>query len=135
MPLNNPLPKSLRHECEKAARILNNFTIPSAERGPDSLIPSRIITGAKGLAILTVFKAGFLVSIRAGSGIVIAKLSDGSWSAPAAIGVAGLGGGFEIGAEVICFICNCKNAVIISCTQCNLLAHRFCNCAEQSRSC
>jgi lipid-binding SYLF domain-containing protein len=51
-----------------------------------------------------VFKAGFLVSIRAGSGIVIAKLSDGSWSAPAAIGVAGLGGGFEIGAELTDFV-------------------------------
>ena len=32
---------------------------------------------AKGLAIITVIKAGFLVTARGGSGIVIAKLDDG----------------------------------------------------------
>ena len=32
---------------------------------------------AKGLAILTVVKAGFLVTARGGSGIVIAKVDDG----------------------------------------------------------
>ena len=31
---------------------------------------------AKGLAIITVIKAGFLVTARGGSGIVIAKLDD-----------------------------------------------------------
>ncbi|KAK0134140.1 SH3 domain-containing YSC84-like protein 1 [Merluccius polli] len=35
-----------------------------------------------------------------GSGIVIARLADRRWSAPSAIGIAGLGGGFEIGVEV-----------------------------------
>ena len=33
---------------------------------------------AQGLAILTVVKVGFLVTARGGSGIVIAKLPDGS---------------------------------------------------------
>jgi lipid-binding SYLF domain-containing protein len=36
-----------------------------------------LILKAKGLAILTVFKLGFLVTARGGSGIVIAKLSNG----------------------------------------------------------
>lgn len=35
-----------------------------------------ILAKAKGLAIITVFKAGFLVTARGGSGIVIAKLKD-----------------------------------------------------------
>ena len=35
-----------------------------------------ILAKARGLAILTVFKAGFLVTARGGSGIVIAKLRD-----------------------------------------------------------
>ena len=35
-----------------------------------------ILSKAKGLAILTVFKAGFLVTARGGSGIVIAKTRD-----------------------------------------------------------
>lgn len=36
-----------------------------------------ILMKAKGLAVLTVVKAGFLVTARGGSGIVIAKLDDG----------------------------------------------------------
>jgi len=35
---------------------------------------------AVGFAIFTVIKAGFMFSARAGSGIVIAKLDDGSMS-------------------------------------------------------
>ena len=35
-----------------------------------------IFMKAKGLAIITVIKAGFLVTARGGSGIVIAKLDD-----------------------------------------------------------
>ena len=37
-----------------------------------------MLENAKGFAIFTVFKAGFLFSARAGSGVVIAKLQDGS---------------------------------------------------------
>lgn len=59
---------------------------------------------AKGFAIFTVVKAGFLVSARAGSGIVIARLPDGTWSAPTAIGTAGVGFGGQAGAEVTDFL-------------------------------
>ena len=41
------------------------------------VIPRNILENAKGFAIFTVFKAGFLFSARAGSGIVVAKLPDG----------------------------------------------------------
>ncbi|XP_075413298.1 SH3 domain-containing YSC84-like protein 1 [Tenrec ecaudatus] len=61
---------------------------------------THVIAKAKGLAILSVVKAGFLVTARGGSGIVVARLPDGKWSAPSAIGIAGVGGGFEIGIEV-----------------------------------
>ena len=44
------------------------------------VIPRSVLENAKGFAIFTVFKAGFLFSARAGSGIVIAKLEDGSKS-------------------------------------------------------
>ena len=65
-----------------------------------NLIPSDIIRSARGFAILTIVKAGFLVSGRAGSGIVVARLSNGGWSAPSAIGTAGLGFGGQAGAEL-----------------------------------
>ncbi|XP_058881260.1 SH3 domain-containing YSC84-like protein 1 isoform X2 [Acipenser ruthenus] len=62
---------------------------------------------------MSVIKAGFLVTARGGSGIVVARLPDGRWSAPSAIGIAGLGGGFEIGVEVsdLVIILNHKRAV------------------------
>ncbi|XP_041365917.1 SH3 domain-containing YSC84-like protein 1 [Gigantopelta aegis] len=108
--VNTPIPHSLKSEAKKAAKILREFTMPSARAGPDKLIPASILAKAKGLAIITVFKAGFLVTARGGSGVVIAKLEEEDdhyekgWSAPSAIGLAGLGGGFEIGAEVTDFV-------------------------------
>ncbi|KAG9329484.1 hypothetical protein JZ751_004496 [Albula glossodonta] len=54
-----------------------------------------------------------MITARGGSGIVIARLSDGRWSAPSAIGIAGLGGGFEIGVEVsdLVIILNHRRAI------------------------
>lgn len=51
-----------------------------------------------GLAVFTILKAGFVFSGKAGSGIVVARLPDGSWSAPSCIATAGLGWGLQIGA-------------------------------------
>ena len=68
------------------------------------VIPQSVLERAAGFAIYTVIKAGFIFSARAGSGVVIARLDDGSWSAPSAIGTAGLGFGGQAGAEwVECF--------------------------------
>lgn len=58
----------------------------------------------QGLAIITVFKAGLVGSARFGSGVVVARLADGSWSAPSAIGTAGAGFGGQIGFELIDFV-------------------------------
>jgi len=77
---------------------------PIAARGLDNIIPSNILSKAKGLAIFTVIKAGFMFSGRAGSGVVVARLEDGSWSAPSAIGTGGMGFGGQIGAEITDFV-------------------------------
>lgn len=58
----------------------------------------------QGLAILTVLKAGFLGSGRFGSGLVVARLPDGSWSAPSAIATIGGGFGGQIGFELTDFV-------------------------------
>ena len=52
---------------------------------------------------MTVIKAGFIVSGRAGSGVVVARLGKG-WSGPSAIGTGGAGFGFQIGAEQTEFV-------------------------------
>jgi lipid-binding SYLF domain-containing protein len=51
-----------------------------------------------------VFKAGFLGTARFGSGVVVARLADGSWSAPSAIGTVGAGFGGQIGFELTDFV-------------------------------
>ncbi|KAJ5755693.1 hypothetical protein N7533_005236 [Penicillium manginii] len=106
MPLgiHNPLPSSLSSECKKAAKILTSFVDPKQAFGPDKVIPPEILANAKGLAILTVLKAGFIGSGRFGSGIVVARLADGSWSAPSAIATAGAGVGGQIGFELTDFV-------------------------------
>lgn len=53
---------------------------------------------------MTVIKAGFIWSGRTGTGLVVAKLPDGSWSAPSAIGTVGAGVGGQIGAELTDFV-------------------------------
>ncbi|KAL1755236.1 hypothetical protein FB107DRAFT_249026 [Schizophyllum commune] len=112
MKFNSPIPQSLPKECAKAAKIFQSF-VDSANNGLDGVIPREIIEHAKGFAIFSVFKAGFLFSARAGSGVVIARLDNGSWSAPSAIGTAGVGFGSQAGAEVTDFliVLNTRSAI------------------------
>ncbi|QRV86025.1 SH3 domain-containing protein [Ceratobasidium sp. AG-Ba] len=112
MKFNSPLPVSVPKECEKATKILLSF-VDSRNDGLDGLIPRQVLEQAHGFAIFTVVKAGFLFSARAGSGIVIARLPDGTWSAPSAIGSAGMGVGGQAGAEMTDFliVLNTRGAV------------------------
>lgn len=54
--------------------------VDSRNNGLDGVIPRSVLQNAKGFAIFTVAKAGFLFSARAGSGVVVAKMNDGSES-------------------------------------------------------
>ncbi len=104
MGINNFLPSSTASECKKAGKILASFIDPRQALGADKVIPPHVLAGAKGLAILTVLKAGFLGSARYGNGIVVSRLADGSWSAPSAIGLGGAGFGGQIGFELTDFV-------------------------------
>ncbi|KAF6819363.1 SH3 domain-containing protein PJ696.02-like protein 3 [Colletotrichum sojae] len=104
MGLHNPLPSSMASECKKCGKILTSFIDPRQALSPEKIIPPSILANAKGLAILTVLKAGFLGSGRFGSGLVVSRLQDGSWSAPSAIGTAGAGFGGQIGFELTDFV-------------------------------
>ncbi|KAG5461399.1 MAG: hypothetical protein BJ554DRAFT_6416, partial [Olpidium bornovanus] len=80
---SSPLPLAWHRgggEIKKAAKTLRKFIHPGAGEGPDKVIPQDLLDNAKGLAIITVIKAGFVWSGRAGSGIVVARLPDGSTS-------------------------------------------------------
>ncbi|KAF4595831.1 SH3 domain-containing protein [Ophiocordyceps camponoti-floridani] len=111
--LNNPFPSSLRSECKKCGRILKSFVNPRQSLGPDRVIHPSVLSNAKGLAVFTVLRAGCLGSGRIGSGLVVARLPDGRWSAPSAAALVGGGFGGLIGAELtdFVFVLNDVNAV------------------------
>ncbi|KAG6018020.1 hypothetical protein E4U41_004081 [Claviceps citrina] len=76
-------------------------------------IPPKVISKAVGLAIFTTLRAGFQVSGATGSGVLVARLPDGSWGPPSGISVHSLGGGFQIGFDIFDCVCviNSKEAL------------------------
>ncbi|THH26531.1 hypothetical protein EUX98_g7662 [Antrodiella citrinella] len=96
---------SLPGEAEKAARILASFLAnPDHPESALNSIPKAVLQRARGLAVFSVLKAGFVFSGKAGSGLVIARLPDGSWSAPSCIATGGVGWGLQIGADLTEFV-------------------------------
>lgn len=85
-----------------AETTLEHLFNPSVDT--DKRIPIDLIHEAKGLAFLTVLKAGFIWTGKVGTGLVISKLPDGRWSAPSAIGTMGMGFGAEAGGQLIEFL-------------------------------
>jgi lipid-binding SYLF domain-containing protein len=70
---------------------------------PEKGLPPRILRRARGLAIMSVVKAGFIFSGKAGEGVVVARTGRG-WSGPSFIGTGGAGWGPQIGAQVTDFV-------------------------------
>ena len=107
---NSPYRRTLSGEIRKAAYALKNcFTGPIK----DQSITETVLAKAKGLAFITIAKGGFIVAGRGGTGLVVAKLEDGTWSAPSAIGSMGISWGLQIGGDCCDFIIvlNTKAAV------------------------
>jgi lipid-binding SYLF domain-containing protein len=88
----------MQDDVDQAATIIERF-----QAVPEKAIPQAMLKEAKGLAIMTVIKAGFGISGRGGSGVVVARIMSG-WSGPSAMGTGGAGFGFQIGAEVTEFV-------------------------------
>lgn len=103
----SPAQATLQDDIDQAVTIIQRF-----QEIPEQAIPRAVLREAKGLAILTVTKAGFIGSVRGGTGLVIARTEKG-WSAPSAIGTGGIGFGFQAGAQVseIVLILNTHDAV------------------------
>jgi lipid-binding SYLF domain-containing protein len=83
---------------DRSASIVSEF-----RHMPEKGVPSRILRHARGLAIISVVKAGFIFSGKAGDGVVVARTAHG-WSGPSFIGTGGAGWGLQIGAEVTDFV-------------------------------
>jgi hypothetical protein len=63
-------------------------------------IPAHLLQNAAGYAILSVLKVGMGWSAAVGTGLVVARMEDGSWSPPSAIGLSSFGWGFQAGGEL-----------------------------------
>ncbi|KAJ2524094.1 hypothetical protein IWW43_006981 [Coemansia sp. RSA 1935] len=67
-----PIPMGFDTECKRGARIIDSFLKPGA-LDTNKLIPASILERARGIAFLSVIKAGFIWSGRLGSGLVVAR--------------------------------------------------------------
>ena len=110
--LNLPIQITLQDEIRKAANTLHNYMPDNEIEGSDT-IPKELLWGCTGIAFLTVVKGGFFFSGTCGTGLVLAKLPDGSWSAPSSICLLNVGWGFQVGGEVtdLMFVLNSKEAI------------------------
>ena len=94
----SPVYASMQGDVNQAATIIERF-----QAVPEKAIPQAVLKDARGLAIMTVIKAGFGFSGRGGKGVVVARTGNG-WSGPSAIGTGGAGFGLQIGGEVTEFV-------------------------------
>lgn len=113
-------PTTLDKESDKAARILRSFCKdgfyvedenhlsngvvnadkPSGKQRVIKKIPTEVIKKAKGLAIFTTMRTGLWVSGAGGSGILVGRKEDGSWSPPSGILLHTAGLGFMVGVDI-----------------------------------
>ncbi|KAJ3381857.1 hypothetical protein HDU84_004776 [Entophlyctis sp. JEL0112] len=105
-------PTQMHLECDKAARILRSFTegfYKSENSSPSSKVlvkvPQSAIQSACGLAIFTTLRMGLHMSGAGGSGVVVARLPDGTWSPPSAFLVHTLGAGLIVGMDIYDCVC------------------------------
>jgi lipid-binding SYLF domain-containing protein len=73
---------------------------------PERAIPDAVLKGAQGLAIITIMKAGLVMTYKIGTGLVVARNEDGFWSAPSAIASGGLGWGAQVILHAFCQLHN-----------------------------
>jgi SH3 domain-containing YSC84-like protein 1 len=100
--LNLAVPRAfaagLQDDVNQAVTIVERF-----KEIPEKSIPEHVMKEAKGLAILTAVKAGFIFSGEGGKGLVVVRTAHG-WSGPSAIGTGGAGFGFQAGVQVTEFV-------------------------------
>ncbi|KAJ2898917.1 uncharacterized protein MKZ38_003601 [Zalerion maritima] len=94
-------PSPLNQECDKAARILKSFCsegflaseddsgapldMPQSPARVLKKIPAKVIQNAVALAVFTCMRSGLWITGSGGSGILIARKADGTWSPPSGI--------------------------------------------------
>jgi len=114
--VGNPVSFTLDSSIRQAAyTVMHMCGSNKAVSKSDKSIPLDLLQNARGLVFLTVVKAGLGLSVRGGSGLVIGKREDGSWTPPVALGIVGVGWGAVIGGDITNYmiVLNTERAVRI----------------------
>jgi lipid-binding SYLF domain-containing protein len=94
---------SLRAEPTRAQlvdRVQSCLAILQEFESRDAIGPSaEAWKSAKGLIILNQFKAGFLIGVQDGYGVILVKKPNGQWSLPVLLNAGEASVGFQIGAN------------------------------------
>lgn len=90
-----------RREVINRMNDFRNFFV-DFQYAPDSSIPGDLLAQCHGIIIMNQYKAGFVVGVRGGDGVVLLHdPATGSWSAPAFVRSAEGSFGFQIGGQAI----------------------------------
>lgn len=84
---------------DQAVEILDKYANEKSDTAP-----AEAFQKAKGLAIINIFKGGFILSGSGGTGLITVKMKNGKWSPPSAISAGGLGVGLQAGGSNIDYV-------------------------------
>lgn len=86
----------LVEHVETCEAILQEF-----QNRPETAIPPEVWQKARGVIIANQFKAGFILGMKGGYGVVLVKKPDNRWSLPVLINTGEASLGFQVGANAI----------------------------------
>lgn len=99
--MSSPTEKAAANRTTMEGMIYNANDVLDSALDPNSKgIPRKLFEMCCGVVLISVVEAGFIFSGNVGTGVVLAKREDGTWSPPSALGLTGIGFGFMVGAEV-----------------------------------
>lgn len=96
---NNPFSTTLGSAIRNATFTLNQQMDPLLIR--DQQMPLSLMNEAQGLVFLTFLRVGIFGGLKCGSGLVVIKRDDDTWSAPSAVGMGGAFIGVTFGADIV----------------------------------
>jgi lipid-binding SYLF domain-containing protein len=97
------LPLAMAHGAEQDTVNRCVAIIREFQQMPEKAIPRDVLRHARGIAIMSVVKVGFIFSAKGGQGLVVARTPHG-WSGPSFIATGGGGWGLQAGAQVTDFV-------------------------------
>src|SRR5690606_5859230 len=81
---------------ESCEAILREFMA-----SPETAIPSEVLQRAKAIVITNQFRAGFILGVKDGYGVILAKRPNGSWSVPALLNAGEASIGLQLGGTAV----------------------------------